>query len=281
MVYIGLVKTLLVTTPEAKIERNAFRKLVPDKLTGWHIEAMPSGSLSQTATVPDVTVVQLSDETQPANLKAMMPRLAHLQTGFPQGSFVVFALTRPAQSAPRKVKAQQRRLQGILDEINHGLQAFPNPERVDVSVVQYEPELTAKLRLIEAKLKIAPPRPSPLDRVDKVVKATEDLRVKSGNLSAAAIAFNFGVSLNQLARWLGRTRQALSKTPDADSLQDELAFFERVARLRAAVPRDRFLKWLRMPHAELDDKQPLELMATGERQVVADLVGDILTGAPA
>ena len=153
-------------------------------------------------------------------------------------------------------------------------------------------DLAAQLAHIRAKLDLAfsktrmcfheaAPRPSPLDQVKEVVKATEDLRVANGNRSAALIASTFGVSLNQLAGWLGRGRQALNKTPDADSLQDELAFFERVARLRAVVPKDGFLKWLRMPNSELDSKKPLALLATGERQVVADLVDDLLTGAPA
>ena len=90
-----------------------------------------------------------------------------------------------------------------------------------------------------------------------------------------------GVNLSQLARWLDRTRQALNKTPDAESLQDQLAFFERVARLRAVVPKDRFRKWLRLPNPKLDDKTSLDLLASGARQVVADLVDDMLTGAPA
>jgi hypothetical protein len=89
------------------------------------------------------------------------------------------------------------------------------------------------------------------------------------------------VSLSQLAEWLGRTRQALNKTPDADSIQNQLSFFERVARLRVVLPKDGFQKWLRMANSELDDKTPLELLASGERQVVADLVDDMLTGAPA
>jgi hypothetical protein len=72
----------------------------------------------------------------------------------------------------------------------------------------------------------------------------------------------------------------VAKTPDADSLQDTLAFFERVARLRAVVPQDRFLKWLRMPNAQLDGKSPLDLMAHEERQAVVDFVEDMLTGAP-
>lgn len=73
----------------------------------------------------------------------------------------------------------------------------------------------------------------------------------------------------------------MTKTPDADSLQNQLGFFERVARLRAVVPAERFLKWLRMPNAQLAGDAPLQLMANGDRQVVVDFVEDLLTGAPA
>ena len=73
----------------------------------------------------------------------------------------------------------------------------------------------------------------------------------------------------------------LSQFNDADSIQNQLAYFERVARLRAVVPGDGFQKWVRMPNAELDDKTPLNLLAGGEGQVIADLVDDMLTGAPA
>jgi hypothetical protein len=128
---------------------------------------------------------------------------------------------------------------------------------------------------------IAPPRPSPLDEIKEVLAATADLRTRSGNLSADRVASLYGVSMNQLAGWLGKSRQAVSKTPDADSLQAGLAYFERVARLRTVIPKDNFLKWLRMRNDQLDDKEPLELLAKGEGQVVADLVDDMLTGAPA
>jgi hypothetical protein len=128
----------------------------------------------------------------------------------------------------------------------------------------------------------AAPQPSPLDRLQEVAKATEDLRTARGNLSAERVAALYGVSVNQLATWLGRSRQALGKTPDADSLQPALSFFERVARLRLALKSDAdFRKWLRTPQDLLDNSSPLELMAKGERQVIADFVDDALTGAPA
>jgi len=152
------------------------------------------------------------------------------------------------QALRRRAQAQMRQMEALMEQMNSALG--------DVT-----------------------PRHSPLDEVKEVIESTQDLRVANGKLSAVAVASAFGVSLNQLAGWLGRSRQALSKTPDADSLQNELGFFERVARLRVVVSQDRFLKWLRMPNSQLEGDTPLKLLADGERQVVADLVDDMLTGA--
>lgn len=124
-------------------------------------------------------------------------------------------------------------------------------------------------------------RPSPLDQVKAVVTATADLRETNGNLSALRIAKLFGVTVSQLARWLGRSKQALSKTPDADSLQEALTYFERVARMRLVTENDaQFRKWLRVPKDILGNQSPLNLLAKGEWQIVADYVDDALTGAP-
>jgi uncharacterized protein (DUF2384 family) len=124
-------------------------------------------------------------------------------------------------------------------------------------------------------------RKSPLDQVKAVIESTADLREANGNLSAARVARVFGVSLSQLAQWLERTKQALSKTPDADSLQEPLGYFERVARLRMITHGDgEFRKWLRTPHELLDNAPPLELLARREWRTLADYVEDILTGNP-
>ena len=282
------MKRLLVTTPQARIGAKSVRRLLPRKLAGWRVQKLPSGSLNHSAAIPDVTLVQVDDATQLADLKAMIPGLVHIQAKAPNRSYVMFSLQECLKGKSRGVQARRRGFQAVVTQINRELSAFPHPDRVSVTFAQNPSQVVTELDLIRAKLEIpdtrppkGPPRRGPLDRAKEVVKATEDLRVASGNLSAAEIARAFGVSLNQLARWLGRTRQSLSKTPDADSLQDELAFFERVARLRAVVASDGFLKWLRMSNPELDDAAPLDLLASGERQVVADFVDDMLTGAPA
>ena len=128
---------------------------------------------------------------------------------------------------------------------------------------------------------VMPSRKSSLDQMKSVMESTADLRVANGNLSAVRVAKVFGVSLSQLAGWLRRTKQAVSKTPDADSLQEALGYFERVARLRVVTKGDaEFRKWLRMPHPDVDGKNPLELMAKGDWQAMADFADDILTGTP-
>jgi len=38
--------------------------------------------------------------------------------------------------------------------------------------------------------------------------------------------------------------------------------------------------WLRAPHPDLDDAAPLDLMRGSELRIVADLVDDMLSGAP-
>lgn len=122
---------------------------------------------------------------------------------------------------------------------------------------------------------------SPLDHMKAVMESTSDLREENGNLSATRVAKVFGVSLGELAKWLGRTKQALSKTPDADSLQESLGYFERVARLRMITDGDpNFRKWLRTSHELLDNAPPLELLEKREWQALADYVEDILTGNP-
>ena len=127
----------------------------------------------------------------------------------------------------------------------------------------------------------APARTSPLDTMKGVAAATADLREGNGNLSAVRMARLFGVSVSQLAGWLGRTKQAVGKTPDADSLQAALGYFERVARLRLALRNEReFRQWLRTPHELLENATPLELLAKGDWQALADYVDDLLTGAP-
>ena len=68
-----------------------------------------------------------------------------------------------------------------------------------------------------------------------VIDATSDLRAKSGRLSATLVAEAFGISVAEVARSLGQSRQAVTKTSDSKSLQKDLQPFERIARLRSVL----------------------------------------------
>ena len=128
------MKTLLVTTPQAKIEAKAVRQLVPNKLAGWQIEALPSGSLNQTVAFPDVTLVQLNNETRPAEIKAMIHELVHIQTRAPKRSYVLFSVNeRGVKVKLRERPAQQRHFRAVVTQINAGLRDFPNPDYVGLT----------------------------------------------------------------------------------------------------------------------------------------------------
>src|SRR5215469_2544685 len=67
-------------------------------------------------------------------------------------------------------------------------------------------EVERALRGKQTANETAPPRPSPLDEIREVLAATADLRTRGGNLSAERVASLYGVSMNQLAGWLGKSR---------------------------------------------------------------------------
>lgn len=114
-----------------------------------------------------------------------------------------------------------------------------------------------------------------------VLAPAADLREENGKLSAKRIAELFGVSLTQLATLLGRSKQAVSKTPDAAALQPGLLDFARIAQLRAPLESDAaFRQWLRTPSRLLEQRTPLEWILDGRVKIVADFADDMLSGSP-
>lgn len=76
---------------------------------------------------------------------------------------------------------------------------------------------------------------------------------------------------------------ARPSTP-AEGSQDRLRVAATVATGLYALTggdRQQVAIWLRAPHPDLEDATPLELMHGSELHVVADLVDDLLSGAPA
>lgn len=103
------------------------------------------------------------------------------------------------------------------------------------------------------------------------------------------------VNMLRLAHSLGLTTaevEAIARPPEGDAHPSSPAE-DRQDRLRQAAfiagglhqltggDSKQVAIWLRAPHPDLDDATPLELMRGAELHVVADLVDDALSGAPA
>jgi Protein of unknown function (DUF2384) len=119
-----------------------------------------------------------------------------------------------------------------------------------------------------------------LAEAKEVIAATKPLLSAKGRLSSDAVANSFGISEAKLAKLIGSSRQALSKTPDSAAIQDKLRPYERIARLRALLDRKEFLAWLELPNRHLGGDSPMQVIDAGEVVIVADLVESMLTGTP-
>jgi antitoxin Xre/MbcA/ParS-like protein len=247
----------------------------PEKLAApWRPRTASLTELLKGRVAPaQITIVDIDSQKELDLLETLAVTLKHqLQAAEP--SYVILSL-----NLPENIEDKAR--------IFH---FFDVPDRVELTdgrdqVPALLENIVAKLHaLSERKTRstasVSKPRPSPLDSVKEVVKSTGRLRGPHGKLSAEAIARLYGISVAQLANWLGRSRQTVSRTPDAESLQDKLGFFERVARLLAVLNEEDFRRWLRMPNPNLNNETPLSWLASKRWQPLADLTDDMLTGAP-
>ncbi len=235
---------------------------LPRLASSWRPRTVSLDSLLKGPTLPaQITILDIDAPAQLGNLEAFLKKLK--RQAIP-ANFVIVSLGSP-ESREAKIRL---------------LEAFPSPERVEIS--EDPAQFLGLLDNVAAKIEVLlkRPRTSPLDRVKEVVAATSGLRERNGNLSAVLIAKLYGVSVAQLADWLGRSRQTVSRTPDADSLQDKLEYLERIARLLTVLPEEEFRKWLRMPNPNLSHESPVNWIVQKRWQALADLVDDMLTGAP-
>lgn len=106
---------------------------------------------------------------------------------------------------------------------------------------------------------------------------------ETGRLHAGMVADFFCVPLASVARALGKSLSPVHKTPDAPSLQNGLASFERVAASLLALTgsADTARVWVNAPNPELAGATPLSVLLGGHGDTVADLLDDVLLGQPA
>jgi len=222
---------------------------------------------------PELTVVRAKRVDTLLERKSFLGSLCRYVERSSRPSKLVFVFD---EASRRDETSQLARLFGL----------FSRPEDLEVGVGEDSAATTlheamAKMAAVCQREGAARPAVDPLGGLRRVMAATKDLRATSGKLSAAKVATAFGLSVAEIASLLGRSRQAVSKTPAADALQEELRSFERIARLRALLEPAEFRQWLHSESIDLEGRTPLEQIRKGHVDAVADLVEDLLTGSPA
>jgi antitoxin Xre/MbcA/ParS-like protein len=264
------MKELLIATRAHHAGAIVDRLIPGKKIEGdWRTLCISFQKLRERTSLPDLTVVDARSGVSP--WRKLVAELSAKQ-GTGKSAFIVFVFASSITSA----------------RVRELLRIFPKPERIEITrpadltkvVRKIEPKIEVLKEIEAAKVLPQGPPPSPLDNIEQVVSATRDLRTHRGNLSAIRIAELYKVSMSKLAKWLGCSRQALNKTPDAENLQNPLRGFEKIARLRLKLSDDDFRKWLRMPNAQLDDLSPLDVIGEGDSPIVVDFVEDMLVGNP-
>ncbi|MBX9877422.1 MAG: response regulator [Candidatus Obscuribacterales bacterium] len=104
----------------------------------------------------------------------------------------------------------------------------------------------------------------------------------SGRLDAELISKTFGITMADIARCIGKTPQAIHKTPDSQSIQSGLFHFERIASgiTRATGSVKSLRSWLNTPNPHFDKTCPVEFLQKGKLELLADIVEDALLGQP-
>ncbi len=257
---------VLVTTPDSAAPAMAWMRHYPHYF-------VPASDLRKLRPFPELMVVQAKGPASLIKHSQFLSVLAE-QTKHASGPWkVVFLFV-------GRVRPKASDFSGVFRWFPTSAVEFAQGSRNGAFAIE---EAWAKL-LKEREETPAPkewtePR-DPLCEIRSIIGATADLRTASGRLSAARVADAFGLSVAEVAKLLGKTRQAISKTEDASSLQKGLRHFERIARLKAVLSVEDFRKWLNMPRPELDELAPLDVVREGKASRVADLAEHMLTGVP-
>lgn len=254
---------VLLTTPRGRVR-------VPVWIRRFSPRTASATQIGQLESLPEVTVVQIDSLEDILTKEKFVESLADVVERTESRSRILFVLS-------KRVKIRE---EGGLSTL---FKRFPRPSDLEVA---HEGE-PATLAIFEAFAKNwalregqREPHEDPFLRVKSFVKATRDLRAASGRLSARRVAETFGLSLSEVARIAGVTRQAVSKTDDSPSIQDALKPFERIARLRARLPQRDFQRWLNMPSESLEGGAPIDVIRDGKVEAIADWVENLLVGHP-
>lgn len=107
-----------------------------------------------------------------------------------------------------------------------------------------------------------------------------DLQSDSGRYDARKIAAVMGIYVSNVGKIVGALGNTLSKNPDADSHQKQLAKLAYIIEAVAeALPEPEMLRrWLHGANRDLGGETPLALMSSGKIDLIKDWVEAMRTG---
>ena len=256
----------------AAATRTTVPALVNKALPGrdWRVTSCKLDAIRRISTPPDFMWVDLGKSPKLAFAEAVLLHLAGLQKS-KLGSpfFFISGSALPDAAHESLVKCIYT--------------TFHDPSNVVADLVG-RPDLSAAIakflaqrRAGATRLALAAKPAAPAVQVPN-----EDLRSERGRLSIKLIADLFGMDVIEIGRLIGRdNKAALSKTPDAESLQPLLQPFSDIALLRAPdFGNEQFRKWLNAPNEHMSNRTPIAWIREGRLQDVAGFVFGILTGQP-
>lgn len=267
--YVDAVKTLEKERPEVLVTGIGEKISVPTWMKHFKARSATTRQLRSTRKLPQVTLVRATGPESLLDHQDFLDLLARKQDQT-SGTVIIIEFKKAAA-------ADAERLTRVLESL-------PHLSRVELAFGTEHAAGAMVEALVKSNVRERADRKQDtrdaLRQIKTFMTATADLRSESGRLSAQRVAACFGLPAARLAALLGRKRQTISKTDDAESLQADLIPFERIARLRVVLSDAEFRKWLRMPNNQLDGETPLRLVEDGEISVVAELAEDMLTGMP-
>jgi hypothetical protein len=236
----------------------------------WHVTSCKLDAIEHLTTPPDFMWVDFGKAPKLAFAQSVLTHLAGLQESRPEHPFFFIS----GSALPEA--AHEALVQRIYA-------TFHDPSNVVADLVG-QPDLSAAIAKFLAQRKARATRLAPVVKpVAPAVRVPNaDLRSERGRLSIKLIAELFGMDVIEVGRAIGRDNKAtLSKTPDADALQELLKPFSDIALLRApGFGDEQFRKWLNTPNEHMRNRAPMDWIRDGRATDVGAFVYNMLTGQP-
>ncbi|MBP8257753.1 MAG: DUF2384 domain-containing protein, partial [Opitutaceae bacterium] len=229
----------------------------------WQVSLWALDAIENLAPPPDLMWVNFGKSPKLRYADSVLKHLAHLQQDARKQPFIFISGRAVPPAVAERIFA-----------------TLPDPANVVTDLVG-KPDFSSAVIKFHAQRKAHVRRKSAVKPTASVLRVPNaDLRSKRGRLSIKLVAELFGMDMIEIGRLVGRANKAaLSKTPDAGSLQQALKPFSDIALLRNdGFGKDAFRKWLNTPNEHMNNRSPLDFIRDGRAADVGGFVFNILTG---